>query len=252
MSGVLSITLTSADVTLTQVNGGTGSGSTNPANLILDCSGTLTDNVNIIAPSVGKMYIVRNGCTQSASETVSIKTSGGSALEIPNAEVWMVWCDGTDFFSITALPSGTIALASNALALGGVSASAFPQLITKNNFNKPQSGASNVRALTALAYAPDADTDQMILIAQAGLTGDITIENVTGSKDNGQELVFFIEQHATTPVSVIWDTDYTFPDTVDLDLTQTINKIDVFWFKFNSTVQRWLCVNSAQNFARTT
>ena len=113
--GYQELVMASSDITLTTENGEDGSGTTDQAaSLILECTsaGSISANIDIIAPNISKMYIVANNTTQTVAETVSIKTSGGAALEIPNGETYIVWCDGSDgFFTISAQLSGTVALA---------------------------------------------------------------------------------------------------------------------------------------------
>lgn len=65
-------------------------------NFILDLTGTLTGNRTLIAPDAEKTYIINNGT--SGSFTVGIKTSSGSTtIDIPQGEMRMVYCDGSEF-----------------------------------------------------------------------------------------------------------------------------------------------------------
>jgi hypothetical protein len=250
IKGRLAITMAAADITLTQVNGGTGSGSTNPANMILDCSGTISANINIIIPAFSAIYVVNNGTSQTAAETVSIKTSGGAALEIPNGEVYFVWCDGTDCFTINATLSGTVALATNALQLGAVVAASYAQLAVKNSWTKPQIVTANSRTLTANAYTPDADTDGTILIAQSEITAAFTINNPTGTPVDGQILTFHLEQHDVTPRGVTWGSNYLWLDDTAIELTQTVDKVDIFTAQYNGNLAKWMMAGVTQNLPR--
>jgi hypothetical protein len=255
VTGLVSLTMASSDVTLDTANGGDGVSTTpddEAAAMILLCGGTISANIDIIAPNLSKMYIVKNDTTQTVAETVSIKTSGGSALEIPNGETYLVWCDGSDgFFTLNAAISGTVALASNSLQLGGFNAVFYSRLAIKNSWTRPQTELANVRTLTALAYTPGAAIDGIITIRQAELTGDITINNPTGSElVDGQVMIFNIEQHAVTPVSVTWGSEYLFPDDTNIDLTQTIDRVDKFTMQYDLGLDRWLVAGIALNFPR--
>jgi hypothetical protein len=250
ISGRIGIALAASDYTLTAVNGGDGSGSTNPANLILDCSGVLTANVNIIAPNVTGMYIVKNGTT--GAFTVGIKTAAGSALEIAQGETLLVWCNGTDVFStISAISTGTISLATNSLQLGGIVAAAYAQLAVKNSWTRPQTALGQDVTLTAGTYTPNADVDTNLFIAQAEVTQNVTIANPTGTPTKGQVITIQIEQHGSTVRSLTWGSKFIFTDDVNVNLTQTVNKVDVFTMQYNANLDRWLVAGVAQNFPRT-
>lgn len=82
----------SSDVTLTATNGA----SDQARNAILKLTGTLTGNINVIIPSRSKIYHVWNAT--SGSFTLSIKTSGGAAVELTQDQKYIVMCDGTEVY----------------------------------------------------------------------------------------------------------------------------------------------------------
>ena len=243
------IPLTSLDHTLST----TGAAGEEARKLVLNCTGALVANVDVVAPNEPKMYIVKNATTDGGGGpwTVGIKTPAGVALDVPVNETLLVWCDGSDgFFTINAQVSGSVALATNSLQLGGVVAANFAQLAVKNTWTNPQIVQANQRTLTAFAYAANADTDTTIVIAKALVTADITMSNPTGTPIDGQLLNYIIEQ-GSTAFNLTWGSKFVFPDDVNLDLTQTINKIDIFGFIYNVNVDRWLNAGAAQNLPRT-
>ena len=251
IAGRQSLTLAASDYTLTTENGGDGGASDEAGVMILDCTGTLTADIDIIAPNFSKLFIVNNACTQTAAETVSIKTTAGSALEIPNGEAYLVWCNGSNVFStISAISSGTIATATNALQLGGIVAAGYGALAVKNSWTKPQTVLGAAITLTANAYTPDADTDCVMYLAQSEVTAAFAINNPTGTPVHGQVMIFTIEQHDTTPRSVTWGSNFIFTDDTNIDLTQTVDKIDVFTCQYNANISRWMVAGVAQNFPR--
>lgn len=99
IAGRVALVLASSDITLSTANGGDGTAD-QAAAMILDLSGTLTGDVNIIAPNRSKLYVIHNACTQTAGETVSIKTATGAAFQIPIDSTNIVWCDGLDSFRL--------------------------------------------------------------------------------------------------------------------------------------------------------
>lgn len=89
IAGTLSKTITSSDITLTGSEG---------QNAILVLSGTLTGNRNLIVPTASKIFLVYNNT--SGAYTVTVKTSGGTGVVIPQGGRQIVLCDGTNVVSI--------------------------------------------------------------------------------------------------------------------------------------------------------
>lgn len=90
IAGALSQSITTADVTLTTDQG---------RNAVIALSGTLTGNRNLIVPTVSKIYLIYNNT--SAAYTVTVKTSGGTGVVVPQGGRMFVYCDGTNVVSIT-------------------------------------------------------------------------------------------------------------------------------------------------------
>jgi hypothetical protein len=63
----------------------------------LEVSGTLSSNATIIIPNAKKKYIVKNGT--SGAFTLSVKTSGGSAITVTQGSTATVYCDGSNGMS---------------------------------------------------------------------------------------------------------------------------------------------------------
>ena len=91
LSGVLSKSVAgSADVTLTSTNFTTDES----RHAVLQLTGALTGNINVIIPNVQKTYFVFNNT--SGSFTLSLKTSSGTAVEIPQGAKEYIYCDGSN------------------------------------------------------------------------------------------------------------------------------------------------------------
>lgn len=97
IAGRSAITVTSSDVTLS---------ATQARSAILDCSGTLTGNRSLIVPNASKSWIVRNNT--SGAFSLSVKTSGGSGVEVAQGGFCTVWCNGSNacFASVASNASG--------------------------------------------------------------------------------------------------------------------------------------------------
>lgn len=73
---------------------------------------------DIIVPTEEKVYLVYNNTT--GSQSIRVKTSGGSGITIPNGKKMYVYCDGTNVVdAITNLPSGTTIGGGTPYSAGG-------------------------------------------------------------------------------------------------------------------------------------
>ena len=68
---------------------------------ILACSGTLTGDIALVVPATVKLWVVHNDTGGAYSLTV--KTSGGSGVAVPQGTRQLLYCDGTDV--VAAAPS---------------------------------------------------------------------------------------------------------------------------------------------------
>jgi hypothetical protein len=114
VSGVLPLTLTGGDYTLTNLDGIPD----DARNAVINCSGLLGAPANIIAPSVQKTYIVTNN----TGANVTIKTSTGNGVTVLNTTSSLVYCDGTNFFNAVTLNNviGNQTISGSEVILGNV------------------------------------------------------------------------------------------------------------------------------------
>jgi len=106
VAGYAAITMTDADYTLVTVNGAADES----RKMLLNISGTLTLARNVICPTASKLYFVKNATT--GGFAITLKTSGGSGISIPNGKSMVLMCDGTSVveavnYSPTAVTSVT-------------------------------------------------------------------------------------------------------------------------------------------------
>lgn len=85
----------SSDVTLT---------TTEARNKILELTGTLTGNINVIVPTKTRQYTIYNNTA--GSFTLTVKTSGGSGVILSQGTRNIVYCDGTNVVSVVDGNSG--------------------------------------------------------------------------------------------------------------------------------------------------
>ena len=90
ITGYLSKAMADANQTLTNLNGA----SDEARNMIVEATGALTAGRNIVVPTAEKLYLVRNNT--SGGFAVTVKTSAGSGVAVPEGGTVWVYCDGTD------------------------------------------------------------------------------------------------------------------------------------------------------------
>lgn len=124
ISGTVSLTsMTNADYTLTNGNGNAANEARYMA-LLVPSSLTLTANRNIIVPSTSKLYVVKNATTGGFS--VTVKTSAGTGIEVPNGNTMLLYCDGTnvivafDTMNTVSQNGGQLAGLRNRIINGGM------------------------------------------------------------------------------------------------------------------------------------
>lgn len=154
IAGVQPITLTGGDYTLTDYNGLPDEA----RNAVLVLGGLLGAPCNVIAPSVKKVYIVRNF----SNATVTIKTATGTGVALTNAASAVVFCDGTDFYSATTLNyiDGNLTVTGDTALQNNVSMATKPNaVVTVSGVAKLNSDVLG-NANTGQWYLPVGNTTQ--------------------------------------------------------------------------------------------
>lgn len=129
-------------------------------NLVLNVtsSGNLSATRDLIIPAIEKQYIVENNT--SGSQSIVVKTSGGSGVTIPNGRIANVFCDGTttrlasDFVDINGGDiDGTVIGGSSAAAGSFTTATITTGNITTGNINTLTVGTQTNKA--TVSYTTD-------------------------------------------------------------------------------------------------
>ena len=118
IAGGLAVTVTTADVTLTNTQGtnaATNIGSTTAQYAILNTSGAMTAARSLIVPSSSKWYIVNNACT--GGFLLTVKGTATTGVTLTNGEKALLFWNGTDYVKVATLngtgafplPTGTTA-----------------------------------------------------------------------------------------------------------------------------------------------
>jgi len=164
---------TDANVTLT-ANDGASDQARCP---ILDCtsSGSLTATRDVIVPAVTKLYIVYNRTT--GSQSVRVKTSGGTGITVPNGSKMYVYCDGTNVVdAITGLPAGTLIGGASPYFLGGTD-------VAVSDGGTGASSASGARTNLGLVIGTDVQAYSAALGLYSAITPSSNVQTLLGSTD---------------------------------------------------------------------
>lgn len=184
ITGVQNITFADANYTLTAFNGLPDEA----RNAVLVLGGTNTTTRQLIAPAVEKTYIVVNG----TGATVTIKTSGGTGVDVANNTTRIVWCDGTNFYTAA---SQTVVAAGTGLGVStvgdtstvsisntGVNAASYSYPTIAVNAQGQITSASNNTPVTSLTGTANA-------IAVSASTGAVTLSIPSGANGFGVRTV---------------------------------------------------------------
>jgi hypothetical protein len=107
IAGGLSVTVTTADVTLTLTQGtssATNIGSTTAQYAILNVSGAMTAARNLILPSSSRQYVINNACT--GGFLLTVKGSATTGVTLVNGEKAHVFWNGSDYAKLSNTPGG--------------------------------------------------------------------------------------------------------------------------------------------------
>lgn len=229
IAGIQSVVLASADVTLTATNGQLDQA----RNMILNCTGTLSDNVNVIIPAKGKIYVVLNDT--SGSYTVTVKTAAGTGVVVPQGTMQVVMCDGTDCYLMT------VSEALNATTLNSVAASTYARkdqgLPTDQIFTKAQGTQRATLSSTAASVAVDASLSNSFKLT---LTEDATLANPTGSPVSGQTIRILVKQNGTGGWTLAYGSKYKFPGGTAPTITAAAGSIDYLGFEYDADDDIWI------------
>lgn len=207
-----------ADLTLTLSN----SNETQVARaFVLDATGTISATRNLIVPTINKPYIVRNNTT--GGQSITVKTSAGTGITVPNGTSVMVYADGTNvvraFAYLSSADIGTTVQAYDAdlttwagktAPTGDVVGTADAQTLT----NKTLSGAVLNDGYTEEVFAVTGTTPALSptngSIQTWTLSGNST--PTAGTWADGQSMTLMVDDGSAytitwTSLAVTWKTN---------------------------------------------
>jgi len=185
IAGGLAVTVTVADVTLTNTQGtnsATNIGSTTAQYAILNISGAMTAARNLIIPSSSKWYIVNNACT--GGFLLTVKGSATSGVTLTNGEKALLFWNGSDYVKVATLggtgafplPSGTTAQQPASPTVGTVRYNS-----TSNEFEGYSGASPSWKSIGGSALSNDTSTTSNLYPVFAAATSGTAQNLYTGN-----------------------------------------------------------------------
>lgn len=226
LTAFVSVTIASADVTLTVANGATDQSRAAFLKLI----GAPAGAFNVICPSIPKTYVVWNATGQNQT----VKTATGTGVTVTSGNRQIVMCDGTNVLDIQANPLGTVANATNADELGGVLAANYARLDIFNVFAKGSSSGF-ITLADGATIAFDASLSNNFIVT---LNGN-RIFGAASNPHDGQMVVLLVRQDGTGNRTLTFDASYLFANAVPPVLSSAASHVDAFIMIYNQTLGVW-------------
>jgi hypothetical protein len=183
ITGVVNITMTNANYTLTNFNGV----SDESRNAVLVVGGTNAAVRDIITPLVEKLYVVKNSTV--GGFAINIRAATGSSVSVPSGATVWVYCDGTNFNAIGTESVGNFEVNGNLTVTGNTNAVAATY--TGNVAALNYSTAGNVAATGNVSAANFTGAGLTITSINASNISAGTIANVrtTAASANGASTI---------------------------------------------------------------
>lgn len=144
LGNTLSLPLTNVDITLNTAQS---------QNNFIDLTGTLTGNVNIIFPAIGRTYFVRNGTTGAFSVTLKTSAVGGATYVLQQGQTRFIVLNGTDVLLATDGFGGQTSVASAATVDLGKVTSHYANVTGTTPITSFGSSASTATPIYLVSFA---------------------------------------------------------------------------------------------------
>jgi hypothetical protein len=155
-----------ANYTLTSNNGAADEA----RKMFLNITGTLTAARNVVCPTASKLYFIKNSTTGGFS--VTLKTTAGTGITVPNGTKMALYCDGTNVVDATTY--FTTLASTGPILVGGPTTTSFTQGIQLygNTNNGPQNSFQWAYGTTAYPA-----TIYLIRSRSTTVTGNTAVAN---------------------------------------------------------------------------
>jgi len=160
VAGTATITMTTADYTLSTANGA----SDEARAMVLNLTGSPGLARNVICPAVSKVYVVYNN----TGFAQTLKTAAGTGISVPNGSTAFLRCNGTDVVAATNYFGSLTLGAALPTASGGTGLTTFTA--ANNAIYSTSSSALTAGTLPILAGGTGATTASAALSNLGGVT----------------------------------------------------------------------------------
>lgn len=192
--------VSAADYTLNDNTGGP-TADDGARHMILNITGSPGGPANLIVPTRSKVYLAAN----TSGETITVKTSGGTGVAVPNGEAFWVYCDGANVEAATvssAVTAASATSADDAIALGGYAAALYARLAAAQTWTAGQVTESEAIVVGGTGPVYTLTVNCSLSNAFYHLTTqNITLQAPTNATA-GQRFSLLIEQGATGPHTI--------------------------------------------------
>jgi hypothetical protein len=163
----------SANYTLSTANGATDEA----RQMFLNITGTLTAARNVVCPAASKLYFLRNNTT--GGFAVTLKTSAGTGISVPNGKYAALYCDGTNV--VNAFDYNSTLAVNTATNLAGGATGSVPYQTSAGTTTMLAAG-TNGQVLTLAGGVPTwAASSGGVTSFSAGTTGLTPNTTTTGA-----------------------------------------------------------------------
>jgi len=180
IAGVVTITMSSANYTLTNTQGAVSPSN----NMVLVVKGTNSGVFQVVTPLVTKYYVVSNQTT--GGYAITIGASTGTTVTIPNGTTTSVYCDGTNFYAGSTGVAGNFSVGGNETVAGTLGVTGNTSLsgtLAVAGATTLSGTTSLAGTATALTVTPSTDSSTKIAttafvqgaLASAAITGTINM-----------------------------------------------------------------------------
>ena len=226
VAGGLAITITTADVTLTNTQGtssATNIGSTTAQYAILNISGAKTAARNLNLPITSKWYMINNAGTGGFALTVRGTTPTTGVTLVDGERVLVAW-NGTDYVKI-ASSSGPVAFTT----LTASGSAATPPVVV---------------AFSATAMAINCALSNVFTTT---MTANVTVAPTFSNLTDGQTINWFITQD-TGSRTITWPTSFKWAGGLTQTLSTTAGAVDLLVATYRISTGFWYA-SLAKGFA---
>lgn len=213
IAGMTTINSTGGNITLTTNNGAADQA----RSAILNVTGALVSDINIIAPSVTKIYLIANNTSGAFNVTINTDTPG-AAITIGQSTVQLVYSDGTNFHALS-----TPAPALSGTAVGN---------IDMNNFVLDRPAIKRYKEVfydngtTGGAITADYNNGNCQKFT-LNLNSTLTLSNFPNAGAFSSSMTIKFVQDATGSRTMSWPASFKFPNGASNVLSTTANAVDI-------------------------